>query len=172
MLPYHPINHAPGHKFRKNSYWALRGVDFIIVCNYLLPFPHKRTPTHLWVIFISTLTSQPMVGAGGNVGHVTCFGQWNRSGSSVRHLKHMLQMRLFVSPALLLFFFFFFSMPGVGLVPNKGCSFSLDAAMKIHGTGRSLLPAAGTCGVTKKGAFVVVSHWGILFSFYCSSKTD
>lgn len=53
--PLSPSNPTPGPKSQRHSYWALRGVDFIIVCNYLFPFPHKRTSTHIQMIFSTML---------------------------------------------------------------------------------------------------------------------
>lgn len=50
MHPQRPSNPTPRHKYQRNSCQALKGIDCIIVLNYLLPFPKERT-THLHVIF-------------------------------------------------------------------------------------------------------------------------
>lgn len=63
-----------------------------------------------------------------------------------------------------------FSLLEVRLVPNKDRSFSLDPGRKTHRTGGSLLPSAATCGINKKGIFVVISHRGVLFCFVIATK--
>ena len=171
MYPQWPGNSTPRHKSQRNSCQALKGVDCIIVHNYLLPFPKERTthlhpsPCDFQCLTVGDCLLCPSV----SLSHVTCFGQWNRSGSDVCQLEQKLQMLLHgLSSSLALFL-----LPEVGLVPNKGCSFSLDPGLKTHSTGGSPLPPATTCGLNKKGNFVAVSHWCVFFClvYYSSQLT-
>lgn len=121
MQPASSSNPTPGQKSQRNSYWALRVVDFIIICNYLPPFPirgrpltSKRFPAPVCKTLdfsASGSDSATWLALASEPGVEALRAAWGRS----------FKRCCWFPPALLLFFFFFL-LPGLGLVLNKGFS--------------------------------------------------